>query len=317
MRFIVTGAGGFLGSALVAALARSGALPDGRAVTRLVAADARLGDTPGGVERREGDLADPVFQAEVLADAADVVVHLAALPSGAVIADPARGRVVNVEACFALFDRLARQRRPPRLVFASSIAVFGVPLPARAVDDDTLPLPTLSYGAHKLMSEVLLADLARQGRLDGIALRLPGILARPRTPAGHVSAFLSELLHALAVGEPVEMPVSPAARSWLMSRACCVDNLLHAAALPSDRIGPRRALTLPALHLSMQALVEVLAGRFGDAVRHGVTWSPQPEIEAQFGAYPPLHTPLADALGFRHDGTAETLVARALGLDGS
>src|SRR4029077_280398 len=123
-----------------------------------------------------------------------------------------------------LLEQLREERHPPLVVFASSVAVYGAPLPP-VVDDATLPKPTLSYGAHKLIGEVLVADFSRRGWIDGISLRLPGIVARPPQPSGLLSAFMSDIFWKLAAGEPFTCPVSPQAVAWWMSVRCCVDNL--------------------------------------------------------------------------------------------
>lgn len=308
MRIGVTGAGGFVGGALVAALAaRHGA-------AQIVAVDTRLPALPAGTARAEGDLADTAFRDGLFARQFDQIFHLAAIPGGAAARDYALGWRVNVEATVAILEALAAQERPARLVFASSVGVFGVPLPKDRVDDETLPLPTLSYGAQKLMMEALVADFARRGLVDGLALRLPGIVARPRQPGGHLSAYMSDILHALAAGERFICPASADATSWFMSRRRVVENLLHAADLPADGIDPRRAFNLPALHLSMRELVEGAAAYFGPGVRDLVDYQPNEALQSQFGAYPPIATPIADRLGFRHDGDAAALVARALEL---
>ncbi len=314
MRIVITGAGGFIGGGLVERIAAAGG-PFGGAT--IVAADTRLPDTPpGAVARAEGDVSDAGFLDALLTQPADVVFHLAGIPGGATEADPALGWRVNALGTIGIVERLARQAKPARLVFSSTIAVFGVPLPADAVTDETLPLPTLSYGAQKLMMETLVTDHARRGTVDALALRLPGIVARPRRPGGHHSAYMSDIFTALADGEAFTCPVAPGSTSWLMSRACCVDNLIHAATLPRERLGARRAFTLPALRLSMGEVVEALAARFGPGLRERVTFAPDPALQAQYGSYPPLETALAESLGFRHDGDAETLLARTLGLAG-
>lgn len=307
MRIGLTGAGGFVGEALAEALAaRHGPSAE------IVAIDARLGDVPAGVARAEGDLTDPAFRSSLFSRPFDVFFHLAAIPGGAAARDYDLGWRVNVEATIAILEALAAQADPARLVFASSIGVFGVPLPTNAVDDETLPVPTMSYGAQKLMMEALVADFARRGLIDGLALRLPGIIARPRQPGGHLSAYMSDILHALAAGERFTCPVEAEAAAWFMSRACVVENLIHAAGLPARRLGSRRAFNLPALHLTMSQLVDGAAACIGPRVRGLVAYEPNEALQAQFGAYPPLRTPIADALGFRHDGDAATLVARAL-----
>lgn len=315
MRIVVTGAGGFIGQELVRRLA-AGGLRDVAPEAKIVAIDEALPpeSLPLGIRPVIGDISDPELLDAITAEPVDVLFHLAGIPGGASEGDFALGWRVNALATMGLVERLARQARPARVVFSSTIAVFGVPLPRDRVDDETLPLPTLSYGAQKLMMETLLSDHARRGTIDALSLRLPGIVARPRRPGGHHSAYMSEIFHALAAGETYTCPVSAESTSWMMSRHRCVENLLHAATLPTERIGARRAFCLPALRLSMGEVVEAVAERFGPEVRERVVFSPQPALEAQYGSYPPIDTAIADGLGFRHDGDAATLLARALDL---
>lgn len=311
----MTGAAGFVPSALLKRLLELPALA-GAPIDQVIAVDLGLSEaSEGRLVSMAGDLSDPVFRDHLLSLKPDVMFHLAALPSGASTADPARGWAVNVDATFALINGLAAQGGRPRLVFTSSIGVFGVPLPDDKVDDETLPLPTMSYGTHKLIAEAVIADVTRRGLIEGVALRLPGIVARPPRGTGHVSAYMSDIFHALAGGRAFTSPVSRASTSWFMSRQRVVDNLIHAAEIPGSEIGPRRAFNLPALRLSIGELVDALSVEFGVDGNALMRYEPKPEVEAQFGAYPPIYTPLADRLGFRHDGDARALVRRSLDRD--
>jgi nucleoside-diphosphate-sugar epimerase len=316
VRIAITGANGFIGQALADRLCAGWRDASGRTPSEIVCVDTAIAPPrdPRCVAAA-GDIADPAFLDDLTGSSFDVVFHLAAVPGGAAARDPDLGWRVNVEATAALLRRLSRQASPTRFVMASSIGVFGIPLPRHWVDDDTLPLPTMSYGGHKLIGETMVADHARRGLVDGLAVRLPGIVARPRVAGGHMSAFMSDILHALRAGEAYACPVPATATSWLMSRARCVDNLLHAAACPSPGQGERRAFNLPALRLSMADLVAGLSNRLGRDLAPLVTYGHDEMLVAQFGSYPEIATPIADRLGFLHDGDAGALVARALDLD--
>jgi nucleoside-diphosphate-sugar epimerase len=245
----------------------------------------------------EGALAEPV----------EAVFHLASVPGGAAEKAPDLGRRVNLDATAQLLSLLREQGTRPRFVFASTVAVYGHPLPA-VVDEHTPPQPAMSYGAHKLAAEVLVADAARRGWVDACSLRLPGVVARPGDGAGLMSAFMSQLFWNLAAGEPIVLPVSAEGTAWWISVGACVDNLLHAAVFDTARLEARRVVQMPALHLPVQSVVDALARAHGETRRALVRHEPQEIVQRLFASYPPQ----ALALGFRHDGTADALARRAM-----
>ncbi len=297
MRVIVTGAAGFLGRQVVARLT---------ARHDVVRTDLVPCPAPEAII---GDLADPETLARLFATPADAVVHLATLPGGACEADPQRGWRINVDATQALAAAAVRHG-VRRFVYASSIAVFSDVAERDHVDDATPLRPAMLYGGHKAMIEAWLATLKRRGDLDPIALRLPGLVARPGDGAGLKSAFLSNLFLAARDRQPIALPISATATSWLMSVRCAAENIIHALERGGGDEPDGAAITLPALRVGMVELVEGLTRQTGHAVQ--VAYAPEPAIEHAFGSYPPLSTPTADALGFVHDGDIDRLVAHAL-----
>lgn len=312
MRVMITGANGFVGRALVQRLLNAGELR-GRQISVLMLLDKDLQGFPDDkrLRRHYGSVTDAALLRRALADGIDVVFHLVSIPGGAAEEQYALGYQVNLLASLELLDQLRSHSGAPVLVYASSVAVYGGELPARMNESAALR-PELSYGAHKLMVETALNDLTRRGELDGRALRLPGIVARPREPNGLRSAFMSDLLRAFADDEPYRCPVSAAASCWWMSLRCCVDNLIHAAELDGVSLGASRVWQLPLLQLSISQVIDTLANAYGQERRGLISFAPDPELEALFGSLPSMKTPQARALGFRHDGSAAALVRNAL-----
>lgn len=306
---VVTGAGGFIGQRLGEALLRDERFRD----ARLTLVDLVLGDGPLNSRVREvrGDITDSAVRAEAINGGADVVFHLAGILGGAAEANYVLSRRVNVDATLSLFEELRCEANPPRVIFASSIAVFGTTVP-QLIDDQTIPSPSMVYGAQKLMMEVALQQFSLRGWIDGLAIRLPGIVARPGADAKLKSAFLNNIFFAFAKGQDFVMPVSPEGTTWLISVSNCVSAFLHAGTLERELLGERRAFTLPAQRVTIGELVSELSRAFADS-RTKVEFRPDAGLQAQFASQPPLRTAMADRLGFKHDGTLEALVAQALG----
>jgi len=303
MKIVVTGAGGFVGRHLVQALLARG--------DDVVGIDTIAGGIPAGAAAIAGDIADAGLQAEALSGGIDALVHLATVPGGAAEADPAASRRVNIDAMYDLVERAAAAGNCPRIVYASSIAVLGHPLPPAGVDDTTPLSPELIYGGHKAMMEVALAMLSNRKAIDAVTIRLPGILARPKGPSGMKSAFMSDLFHALKAGEAFTCPTTPEATIWAQSVAQCAHNFVHGVDCDSMNMPPTRAVTLPAQCVTMADLAAEIAGQCGCSADL-VSWQPDAQLEAAFGAYPPLSTPAAENAGFADDGSISKLVSSAL-----
>lgn len=301
-RILITGAGGFVGRAVVAGLLAQGAA--------VVALDSQPDGIPSGAVAIAGDLGDSGVRAAALSEPLDGLIHLATVPGGAAEADPASSRRINLDAMYDLLLECSTGNPGLRVVFASSIAVLGDPLPP-VVDDATPLRPKLIYGGHKAMMEQAVAMLSHRGEIDGVSLRLPAILARPQAPSGMKSAFMSDLFHALKAGRAYQCPVSADGTIWVQSLTRCADNLIHALSLDSALLPVSRAVTLPAQVIAMGALAAEIARQCGTSP-DAVEYAADRELQAAFAAQPPLLTPGAESAGFAHDGDLATLVASAL-----
>ncbi|SFB27561.1 Nucleoside-diphosphate-sugar epimerase [Collimonas sp. OK607] len=314
MHILVTGANGFVGQNLVRRLLQDGRVgSDAKPFSTLTLVD--IGFEAAALDPRvrqfSGSIADPETLNVAFAQPADYVFHLASIAGGAAEKNYDLGLAVNLHASIAILELLRKQTVAARLVFASTVAVYGAPMPP-LVDDSTPMRPGLSYGAHKLAAEVLIQDYSRRGWIDGRIVRLPGIVARPPASSGLLSAFMSDIFWRLAEGKEFVCPVSPQAVAWWMSVRCCVDNLLHAASLSAEQTAERRDYTLPVLRLGITELIDGLAVVFGADRRALVTYDPNEQLEAAFGRQPPLDAAAAQRTGFRHDGSIEALIAGAM-----
>ena len=310
MNVLVVGSSGFIGEALLARLLRDGAELRDRPIARVIALDLRPSNPRPRLTMHTGSIVDPQLLKTVLRNDVDVIFHLASIPGGAAEKDFELGLRVNLQATTSLLEAIREAGQQPRLVFASTVAVYGAPLPG-LIDESSPASPTLSYGTQKLIGELLVADYSRRGYLDGVSLRLPGIVARPPS-SGMLSIFLSDLIRELSAGRHYQCPVPANATSWWMSRTCMVDNLLHAAGLGKEIVKTDRTFLMPVLRATMAEVVESIANEHGAEVLDRVTYGNDSALQAQFANLPPLQAPRATAAGFRHDGTLQRLVKAAL-----
>jgi D-erythronate 2-dehydrogenase len=239
---------------------------------------------------------------------------LASIPGGLAEANYALARRVNLDATLHLLERgqaqVAAGGFAPVFVFASSIAVFGV-MPA-VVTERTLPRPMMTYGAQKLVGEILVEDFSRRGWVDGRSLRIPGVLARPPAKTGQLSAFLSDIIREVMAGRRFVCPMSADATTWASSLPNVVDNLLRAASPSLPGLDEGRTFTLPTTRYSMRELVAAIGAVRGSDATHLVTYEPEPRIEALFGSFGELQTQVAQTAGFVDDVGLESLVRRCV-----
>jgi nucleoside-diphosphate-sugar epimerase len=261
VRILIVGAAGMIGRKLAERIARDAVLD--RPVSHLTLADLVEPPTPPQAEfdvrAAVADLADPSAAQELVADRPDVVFHLAAVVSGEAEADFDKGYRINVDGTRHLLDavRSAGSGYHPRLVFSSSIAVFGPPFP-EAIGDDQLAAPLTSYGTQKAIAELLVSDYTRRGFLDGISIRLPTICVRPGKPNLAASGFFSSIIREPLTGREAVLPVPDDVRHWFASPRAAVGFLVHAAGLDADALGDRRALTMPGVSATVGEMIEAL-----------------------------------------------------------
>lgn len=315
MRVVITGARGMLGAKLANALAARGSLC-GRAIEQLSLVDlsspAPL-DAPFEVTRHAIDIREPDPIAALLAGngevwPADVVFHLAALASGGAEADFDGGMGVNLQGSINVFEAARKLGTTPRIVFSSTIAVYGGEAPDPITDDAALN-PQTSYGAAKAAAEMLLTDYSRRGFLDGRGLRLPTIAIRPGKPNSAASSFMSSIFREPLQGESAVCPVGPDYRHWYQSPRRCIDNLIHGAEVETEALGQNRCFCLPGLSLTIGEMVEALRRVAGDGPVDLIRWEPMPEVQAILDGWRGRFEPAkAERLGFQRDASFEDVI---------
>lgn len=267
MSILVTGAAGYIGSALVRAL-----LPHGE----VIATDQ---STPPHGRALTGNLAYPQFARSLITGETEAVFHLAALVSGGAEQNFELGTKVNLDATRDLLEacRLAGHR--PKFVFASSIAVYGG---VSEVNDETPAAPRISYGAQKLVCEILIDDYTRRGYIDGRSLRLPAVMVRPGAANTAVSGWASAIIREPLAGRDYVCPVGPDTRMACISTVKVVQCFQRALALPGEEIGPRRALLLTGIPVTARQMWDAVKARAKGRVR----FEPDPRVQEVMDAAP-------------------------------
>ncbi len=309
MHILIIGAAGMVGRKLAAKLSADGKL-GGKPISELTLVDVVTPEAPDGftgkVNAKEADLSAPGEAESLVAAQPDVIFHLAAIVSGEAELDFEKGYRINLDGTRYLFDaiRLANgvDGYRPRVVFTSSIAVVGAPLPY-PIPDDYHTTPLTSYGTQKAICELLLSDYSRRGFFDGIAIRLPTICIRPGKPNKAASGFFSNILREPLVGKEAILPVAEDVRHWHTSPRSAVGFLIHGATIDLEKVGPRRALSMPGVSATVGEQIEALRRAAGDKAVALIRREPDEAIiKMVTGWAPGFEATRAKALGF----TAET-----------
>lgn len=313
MHVLVIGAAGMVGRKLVARMAADGALA-GRPLRRLSLVDVVEPAAPDHISTSTAaaDLSLPGEAAKMVASRPDVIFHLAAIVSGEAEADFDKGYRINLDGTRLLFEAIRAQGlvKPyrPRVIFTSSIAVFGAPFPD-AIGDEFFTTPLTSYGTQKAIGELLLADYSRRGIFDGIGIRLPTICIRPGLPNKAASGFFSSILREPLAGQPAVLPVADTVMHWHASPRAAVGFLLHAAGLDTAPLGARRNLTMPGLAATVAEQIEALRRVAGDKAVALIRREPDETIGKIVAGWPRrFDAQRATSLGFVAERTFDEII---------
>jgi nucleoside-diphosphate-sugar epimerase len=313
MHILITGAAGMIGRKLVARLVDAGAL-NGKPIDKLTLIDVISPQKPqgfaGGVATSAADIADAAAARAAVAGRPDVIFHLAAVVSGEAELDFEKGVHVNLDGSRALIEaiRATGNGYRPRMVFTSSIAVFGAPFPESIADDFHLT-PLTSYGTQKAIVELLLADYTRRGFLDAISIRLPSIVVRPGRPNKAASGFFSSIIREPLAGEEAVLPVEDSVLHWHASPRAAVGFLIHAAGVDRDKLGPRVNLTMPGVCCTVAEQIAALRRIAGDRVVGRIRREPDPLVARIVAGWPSRFDPRrALALGFQAEASFDEII---------
>ena len=310
MRILVIGAGGMLGAKLIARLTNDGAV-GGRTIDHLTRVDAVACapmDAGFNVETLACDVSAPGVADQIMAGRPDLIFHLAAVVSGEAERDFDKGYRINLDATRYLLEAARGAGHCPKIIFTSSIAVFGAPFPDR-IPDDYFTTPLTSYGTQKAIGELLLSDYSRRGFVDGVALRMPTVCVRPGLPNAAASGFFSNIIREPLVGLPAVLPVADTVRHWFASPRAAVAFLIQAAEMDLSVLGARRALTLPGLSCTVAEQIEALRKVAGDKAADLISRVPDPVIARIVNGWPErFEAARALELGFKAENNFDVII---------
>ncbi len=311
MHILITGAAGMIGRKLGARLVKDGQL-NGQKIDRLTLIDVVAPEKPAGfagiTELSSSDLSSPGAAAKAVAGKPDVIFHLAGVVSGEAETDFDKGYRVNLDGTRALLEEIRTAGYKPKVVFTSSIAVYGAPFPASIADEFHLT-PLTSYGTQKAICELLLADYNRREILDGVGIRLPTICVRPGKPNKAASGFFSGIIREPLAGQEALLPVSEAVRHTHASPRAAVGFLIHAAGLTRDQLGPRINLAMPGVSCTVGEQIDALRRVAGDKVAARIRRAPDELVQRIVSGWAErLDAKRASDLGFQAEATFDDII---------
>lgn len=311
MHILVTGAAGMIGRKLTTRLVKDRGL-NGKSIDRLTLVDVVAPERPAGfsgtAELSASDLSAPGVAPKTVAGKPDVIFHLAGVVSGEAETDFEKGYRVNLDGTRALLEAIRAAAYKPKVIFTSSIAVYGAPFP-RSIPDEFHLTPLTSYGTQKAICELLLADYSRRGFLDGIGIRLPTICVRPGKPNKAASGFFSGIIREPLAGQEALLPVAERVRHTHASPRAAVGFLIHAASLTPEKLGPRINLAMPGISCTVGEQIEALRRVAGDRVAARIRHAPDELVQRIVAGWAErLDATRARELGFKAEATFDEII---------
>lgn len=314
MEVLITGGAGLLGARLARQLLERGTLANAQGeqtpISRITLLDVvpAKGFSDDRIHVVTGDIADSATIAGVLTPQTGSVFHLAAIVSSHAEAEFDLGMRINFDATRLILERARQNGNKPRVVFTSSVAVFGGELPAQVPDNQVLT-PQSSYGTQKVMGELLVNDYSRKGFIDGRALRMPTVCVRPGAPNKAASSFASGIIREPLNGIEAVCPVAPDTPMWLLSPRYAINSLIHGHDIDGGAFGSSRALSLPGLATNVKEMVAALERVAGSKVAGRIRWEQDPAIIRIVNSWPgDFTTNRGDAMGFQRDADFDSII---------